>query len=110
MNMAISAPPSFDWPYIRSTNTIGTSPTLYPACLALTTISIWNAYPCSHSMGDSPRVAIIDTLTFPQSSTYLGMALTHQGLENILAIQAECTCQIRHLRLKLQLSWLGVLE
>lgn len=48
-NCVISAPPSLDCPYILSTKTIGTSPTLCPAWHALTIISIWNAYPCIHS-------------------------------------------------------------
>ena len=41
----ISAPPSFDVPYTRSTNDIGTSATRRPAFLHRTMISIWNTYP-----------------------------------------------------------------
>lgn len=41
----ISSPPSFDSPYKRSTNEIGTSATEKPIAFARTIISIWNVYP-----------------------------------------------------------------
>ena len=79
-NIQISAPPSFEQPYSRSTKMMGTSAILAPIFRARTIISIWKAYPrdvtsFTTSLSSVLRYRRNDPV---ESDTCIGTTATHR--------------------------------
>ena len=88
-NIQISAPPSLEQPYSRSTKMMGTSAILAPIFRARTIISIWKAYPrdvtsFTTSLSSVLRYRRNDPV---ESDTCMGITTTHQMTRDPLDVQ-----------------------